>query len=157
MERHRYESLTCGLFESSTILQAAESQVHMANLSSELKLKSREECQDLLHEVMPLIVGNGSLELRAQLHWTIAMVLLRRRTRRDLLSASPRYCQPSIGTRFHAFLSQPCIVFQPILFSNAWQICWYDICLMAQSTCYISQASRFALLFDLKGSMRMEL
>ena len=64
--------------------------MHIADLYSELKLKSTEECQSLLHEVMPLIVSNASLELRALLFWTMAMILLRRKSRQELQVVSPR-------------------------------------------------------------------
>ena len=44
----------------------------------------------MLHEEMPLIVSNGSLELRGRLFWTMAMVLLRRKSKSEVEIVSQR-------------------------------------------------------------------
>jgi len=60
-------------------LLAAEAQLHVADMHLELGLGSFKACHVSALEVMPLILGNGSLRLQGLLYWTLAMLNLRER------------------------------------------------------------------------------
>lgn len=71
-------------------MQAAEAQVHLADLSSDLFLETADRCVELLREVMPLVLGNGSLEQQALLYWTLAVIPLKQCNRTELASQVER-------------------------------------------------------------------
>ena len=71
-------------------VQAAEAQLHVADLWLELRARDLEECVGQVLGVMPLVLGNGSREQRALLHWTLAMLYLKTWSTDDLRAAPHR-------------------------------------------------------------------
>lgn len=76
------------MVEVLPLLQAAEAVIHIADMMAESGLSEESVCQELLLEVMPLVLGNGSLTLKAFLFWTSAMIPLRHASKHDLRRAA---------------------------------------------------------------------
>ena len=79
-------------------IQAAEAQLHLADLWLELRVRDLGECVGQVLGVMPLVLGNGSREQRALLHWTLAMLYLKTWSADDLRAAPHR----STGHALHS-------------------------------------------------------